>query len=166
MKPLQRKILEQLIAGSAEPVVVAQVNSSDWPVVLCNPAFAGIVGKEDVHKKPFADVIEQLVGRDLALEISETIRAGHETTLPVVVSNREYLLVLTTTGMTAMPEASLARELEIEYACLSLIVNYAAGRGEKAIHADIEASTVTARTQALKILQELFRSMGSDSIDS
>ena len=69
-------------------------------------------------------------------------------------------------GMTAMPEASLARELDIEYACLSLIVNYAAGRGEKAIHADIEASTVTARTQALKILQELFRSMGSDSIDS
>ena len=94
MKPLQRKILEQLIAGSAEPVVVAQVNSSDWPVVFCNPAFAGIAGQEDVHKKPFADVIEQLVGRDLALEISEAIRAGHETTLPVVVSNREYLLVL------------------------------------------------------------------------
>ena len=69
-------------------------------------------------------------------------------------------------GMTAMPEASLARELDIEYACLSLIVNYAAGRGEKAIHADIEASTLTARTQALKILQELFRSMGSNSIDS
>ena len=69
-------------------------------------------------------------------------------------------------GMTAMPEASLARELDIEYACLSLIVNYAAGRGEKAIHADIEASTATARTQAIRILQELFRSMGSDSIDS
>jgi len=77
-------------------------------------------------------------------------------------------------GMTAMPEASLARELDMEYACLSLIVNYAAGRGEKAIHADIEASTVTARTQAMKILQGIFqddtfngvRSMGSDSIDS
>ena len=69
-------------------------------------------------------------------------------------------------GMTAMPEASLARELEIEYACLSLIVNYAAGRGENAIHADIEASTEAARTRALDILQELFRSMGSDSIDS
>jgi purine nucleoside phosphorylase len=68
-------------------------------------------------------------------------------------------------GMTAMPEASLARELEIEYACLSLIVNYAAGRGEKAIHADIEASTVTARTQALNILQALFRSIGSEPID-
>ncbi len=60
-------------------------------------------------------------------------------------------------GMTAMPEASLARELGMEYACLSLIVNYAAGRGEKAIHADIEASTVTARTQAMKILQGFFK---------
>jgi len=60
-------------------------------------------------------------------------------------------------GMTAMPEASLARELDMEYACLSLIVNYAAGRGEKAIHADIEASTMTARTQAIRILQGLFQ---------
>lgn len=94
MKALQRKILEQLIAGSAEPVVVAQINSPDWPVVLCNPAFAGITGAEDVLKKPFADVVEKLVGRDLALEISETIRAGDETTMPVEVSDREYLLVL------------------------------------------------------------------------
>jgi purine nucleoside phosphorylase len=60
-------------------------------------------------------------------------------------------------GMTAMPEASLARELDMEYACLSLIVNYAAGRGQKAIHADIEASTMTARSQAMKILQGLFK---------
>ncbi len=94
MKALQRKILEQLIAGSAEPVVVAQINSTDWPVVLFNPAFAGIAGAEDILKKPFADVVEQLIGRDLALEISETIRAGHETTIPVEISNREFLLVL------------------------------------------------------------------------
>ncbi len=59
-------------------------------------------------------------------------------------------------GMTAMPEAALARELDLDYACLSLIVNYAAGRGEKSIHADIEASTMTARTQAMRILQEFF----------
>ena len=30
-------------------------------------------------------------------------------------------------GMTGMPEAGLARELEIEYACLALVVNWAAG---------------------------------------
>ena len=64
-------------------------------------------------------------------------------------------------GMTAMPEASLARELEMDYACLSLIVNYAAGRGEKAIHADIEESTVTARSRAMTILQEHFQGSSS-----
>ncbi len=60
-------------------------------------------------------------------------------------------------GMTAMPEAALARELDMEYACLSLIVNYAAGRGQKAIHADIEESTVTAREKAMRILEAFFR---------
>jgi 5'-methylthioinosine phosphorylase len=30
-------------------------------------------------------------------------------------------------GMTGMPEAALARELEIEYACLAVVVNWAAG---------------------------------------
>lgn len=59
-------------------------------------------------------------------------------------------------GMTAMPEASLARELGMEYACLSLIVNYAAGRGQNAIHADIEENTSKARDKATRILKELF----------
>ncbi len=59
-------------------------------------------------------------------------------------------------GMTAMPEASLARELGLEYACLSLIVNRAAGRGEAAIHADIEASTLTAKLQAMRVLKRFF----------
>ena len=59
-------------------------------------------------------------------------------------------------GMTAMPEASLARELGIEYACLSLIVNYAAGRGDQPIHDDLEAGTMMARMQAMKVLRLLF----------
>lgn len=33
----------------------------------------------------------------------------------------------TIVGMTGMPEAGLARELEIDYACLALVVNWAAG---------------------------------------
>ena len=36
-------------------------------------------------------------------------------------------------GMTGMPEASLARELEIDYACLALVVNWAAGVIDEAI---------------------------------
>lgn len=43
-------------------------------------------------------------------------------------------------GMTAMPEAALARELAMEYASLSLVVNPAAGRSDKLITmADIHA---------------------------
>lgn len=64
-------------------------------------------------------------------------------------------------GMTALPEASLARELDMRYACLSLVVNRAAGRGPGAIHADIEASMSTAREQALRVLQVFFESGGS-----
>lgn len=59
-------------------------------------------------------------------------------------------------GMTLMPEASLARELDMRYACLSLVVNRAAGRGAAAIHADIEASTESAREQAMRVLQVFF----------
>ncbi len=36
-------------------------------------------------------------------------------------------------GMTRMPEAALARELDIEYACLALVVNWAAGIEAQAI---------------------------------
>lgn len=63
-------------------------------------------------------------------------------------------------GMTAMPEASLAREMGMNYACLSLVVNFAAGRGDRAIHDDIDASTVTARMQAMRVLKAFFQGNG------
>jgi len=34
-------------------------------------------------------------------------------------------------GMTGMPEASLARELDMSYACCAVVVNWAAGKGEQ-----------------------------------
>lgn len=37
-------------------------------------------------------------------------------------------------GMTGMPEAALAKELEIEYACLALVVNWAAGIEDRVIN--------------------------------
>ena len=36
-------------------------------------------------------------------------------------------------GMTGMPEAALARELELDYACLALVVNWAAGIEDRVI---------------------------------
>ena len=61
-------------------------------------------------------------------------------------------------GMTAMPEAALAMELDLEYACLSLVVNKAAGRDDKPIHDAVESSTLSARTQALRVLKGIFGS--------
>lgn len=60
-------------------------------------------------------------------------------------------------GMTAMPEVALLRELGIDTACLSMLVNPAAGRGDSDIHADIEASMATARAAAIRVLEAFFR---------
>jgi 5'-methylthioinosine phosphorylase len=59
-------------------------------------------------------------------------------------------------GMTAMPEAALAQELGLEYACLALIVNRAAGRSDVPIHADVAASSLAARLQVITLLKQLF----------
>lgn len=93
MKAINRKILEQVIQASVEPVVIVTVGHPDWPVALANRAFEAI-GGADSQKKPFADVIEQLVGRELALEISEAIRSQQETSFPVEFGGREYLLAM------------------------------------------------------------------------
>jgi len=61
-------------------------------------------------------------------------------------------------GMTAMPEAALAQELGMDYACLALVVNRAAGRGDRPIHADVDASTESARTLAESLLFQFFGS--------
>lgn len=60
-------------------------------------------------------------------------------------------------GMTAMPEASIARELGLGYACLAMIVNRAAGRGDTPIHQDVAASTVEANAASMRILTEFFK---------
>jgi diguanylate cyclase (GGDEF)-like protein len=93
MERVDPTILEQVIAGTAEPVLVVRIDQSEWPVAIGNPAFATISGEDPVGK-PFADVIEALLGRDLAVEISEAVRARQETSFPVEQGGREYLLAL------------------------------------------------------------------------
>lgn len=92
MEPVKRKVLEMVLAGAVEPVLIVRVNQPDWPVALANPAFESIGGV--VLGKAFADVIEEAGGRELALEVSEAVRSGQETSFPVEVGSREYLLVL------------------------------------------------------------------------
>lgn len=93
MKSVNREILEQVIAATTEPLLIVHTGQPDWPVVLANPAFETIT-TDEVLKKPFADVIEELAGRDLALEVSEAVRAKQETSLPIEANSREYLLAL------------------------------------------------------------------------
>ncbi len=59
-------------------------------------------------------------------------------------------------GMTAMPEAVIAREVGIDYACIAMIVNRAAGRGDVPIHDDVEASTTAARNATTSLLEAFF----------
>ncbi|MDX1443551.1 MAG: S-methyl-5'-thioinosine phosphorylase [Gammaproteobacteria bacterium] len=56
-------------------------------------------------------------------------------------------------GMTGMPETALARELDLSYACCAVIANWAAGRGEVDIHADIEANLANGMDKVKALLQ-------------
>jgi 5'-methylthioadenosine phosphorylase len=61
-------------------------------------------------------------------------------------------------GMTGMPEAALARELAISYAAISVVANYAAGRGDsrEAISFEsIEAVLVESMGQVRLIIEKL-----------
>ena len=93
MKVVSRKILEQVISATTEPVLVVRIDQPDWPVVLVNPAFTTI-SSDEVLKKPFADVVEAVAGRELALEVSETVRSQDEASLPIEANGREFLLAL------------------------------------------------------------------------
>ena len=93
MDSVNRDILEQVLVGTIEPLLIVRIDQPDWPVALANPAF-GNIGGDDVEGKPFADVVEELGGRELALEVSESVRSGEETSLPVETGGREFLLVL------------------------------------------------------------------------
>ena len=93
MKVINRMVLEQVIAATTEPLILVRIDQPDWPVVLANLAFESIaVG--DILKKPFADVIEELTDRELALEVSEIVRSQQEASLPIESDGREYLLSL------------------------------------------------------------------------
>ncbi|MDH3811134.1 MAG: S-methyl-5'-thioinosine phosphorylase [Gammaproteobacteria bacterium] len=62
-------------------------------------------------------------------------------------------------GMTAMPEAAIAREVGVDYASIAMIVNRAAGRGDVPIHDDVEASTLAARNATMSLLRAFFEAV-------
>ena len=63
-------------------------------------------------------------------------------------------------GMTGMPEAGLARELGLEFACLSIVANWAAGCGDagEITLAEVLANVETASTGIPPLLRALLAS--------
>ena len=59
-------------------------------------------------------------------------------------------------GMTGMPEAALARELNLEFACLSLVVNKAAGLSEELITMDDIHLVLASGMEEIKKLLKAF----------
>ena len=65
-------------------------------------------------------------------------------------------------GMTGMPEAALARELGIDYACCAVVANWAAGIQPGAITlADIEASLTAGMADLARLLRQWATSAAS-----
>jgi len=63
----------------------------------------------------------------------------------------------TMVGMTGMPEAVLARELDLDYACCAVSANWAAGKGDGALisMAEIEENLKTGMDSVRKVLELL-----------
>lgn len=67
----------------------------------------------------------------------------------------------TVAGMTGMPEASLAAELRIPYACLAVVVNVAAGIGDKAVDISLLPSAIAdGMDSARRVLHAALRTLG------
>ncbi len=62
-------------------------------------------------------------------------------------------------GMTGMPEAALAREMEMEYAALAVVANWAAGKTDEEISMDeIVANLNKGMEKAIRLLQAVIAS--------
>ena len=57
-------------------------------------------------------------------------------------------------GMTGMPETALARELKINYVCLSLVVNWAAGKSDEEITMEVIERNLKDGMGKVKIILE------------
>ncbi len=63
-------------------------------------------------------------------------------------------------GMTGMPEAALARELDLDYACCAVVANWAAGRSEgeismEAIDASLKEGMEKVRTLLAQVIPQI-----------
>ena len=65
---------------------------------------------------------------------------------------------VTIVGMTGMPEAALAKELNMNYATICLVANHAAGRGlseDGITHEEISKNSEEMMLNVIKIIKEI-----------
>ena len=78
-----------------------------------------------------------------------------ETTAEILRMERDGCDIV---GMTGMPEAALARELDIDYASISLVVNWAAGKSAEEITMEtIQKNLDAGMNDIKKLLQEVVK---------
>jgi len=122
----------------------------------------GVVHIDFTH--PYCETLRQSC-LEAAREVSETVVDGGvyattqgprlETAAEIDRLERDGADMV---GMTGMPEAALARELDLCYAAIAVVANYAAGRAgsREGIQMDeINATLQTALVRARRIIEEL-----------
>ena len=69
----------------------------------------------------------------------------------------------TVVGMTGVPEAALARELGLDYACCALVVNWAAGlSGQEIQYSEIEQTVISGMASVQRVLVAIIDHTSSD----
>lgn len=104
---------------------------------------------------------QQLIDAMVALNLPDLQQAVYACTQGPRLETAAEIVRLTRdgcdlVGMTGMPEAALARELELNYACCAVVVNWAAGLdGEKISMDKIEAFAVSGMANVKGVLAAL-----------
>ncbi len=125
MSEISAKVLREVVDASAEPVLVVRTDHPDWPVRFANSACRELARGVPLDGA-FADVVEALFGRDVALDVAEAIRSGEMTRLAVDHAGSEVVIVVrplaagshtavflhdTSASLAVADEQGLAREL-------------------------------------------------------
>ena len=123
-----------------------QVKHIDFTHPYCQPLRDQLIGA--------AEAIEQDILKDGTYGATQGPRL--ETAMEIDRMARDGCDMV---GMTGMPEAALARELELCYACCAVVANWAAGRSEELIDmALIEANLEQGIEKVCRLLTALAQS--------
>lgn len=119
---------------------------------------------------PYDEALRQrLIRAGLAMHEPLLTRATYGATQGPRLETRAEVLRLErdgcdVVGMTGMPEAALARELNLPYACCAFVVNWAAGKSlGAAIHSEIEIHLRTGMKKVMQLLTFVLDELVSDT---